>query len=358
MIEANKYIFNLLANFVENQNIDVPIFRDAKRCIETNEDDKRWLQQVKIITEQSILPYFRTATFEFDNKNYFVAIGWQDKLELEQEIIEEIELNGGMVTALLFDLKVSVKQTANAYQIANNILYLPEKDIIRYKFSEINHFFEPLFVYQINDKCPFVEIKSDIIKIANVNLSAFYIIQHRQIISLRFQKETLLVFERLFTEGVKVMQYDTFENLLFSLVSVSWKHSFLDVYRCIERLFSISFWQEFYEGLEVKDSLLNFSAKIENYTDWRPQEKEAINKLIDHAPEEAINLLREIKNDLYGNSEGKLGEFIYEIRNSIVHFRPATKPISIDNQNWDKLIRACLLVIECLYHQYEEMLNK
>ena len=37
------------------------------------------------------------------------------------------------------------------------------------------------------------------------------------------------------------MQFDTFENLLFSLVSVSWKHSFLDIYRCIERLFSISF---------------------------------------------------------------------------------------------------------------------
>ena len=36
MIEANKHIFDLLASFVENQNIEVPIFRDHKRCIKTN----------------------------------------------------------------------------------------------------------------------------------------------------------------------------------------------------------------------------------------------------------------------------------------------------------------------------------
>ncbi|MEY3400790.1 MAG: hypothetical protein RLZZ86_393 [Cyanobacteriota bacterium] len=41
MIEANEYIFDLLADFVENQNIEVSIFRDHKRCIKTNEDDKQ-----------------------------------------------------------------------------------------------------------------------------------------------------------------------------------------------------------------------------------------------------------------------------------------------------------------------------
>ncbi|MFO0175040.1 MAG: hypothetical protein ACK51W_21575, partial [Aphanizomenon sp.] len=104
-------------------------------------------------------------------------------------------------------------------------------------------------------------------------------------------------------------------------------------------------------------SLLNFSANIENYTNWRPNEKEAINKLIDKSPEDAINILKEIKNDLDGNSEGNLGEFIYKIRNSIVHFRPATEPISINDKNWDKLIRACLLVIEYWYGQYENEFN-
>ena len=358
MIEANEYIFDLLASFVENQNIEVSIFRDHKRCIKTNEDDKQWLKKLKITDQQSILPYFRTATFEFDHKNYFVAIGWQHKLEIEQEIIEEIELNGGMLTALLFELKVSVKQTADAYQIAEDIFYPREnEDLIRYEFSKIHEFFEPVFVYQINDECPFIKVKSDVIQIATVNLSAFYIIQQRQIISLKFRKETLFVFERLFIESVEMMQFDTFENLLFSLVSVSWKHSFLDVYRCIERLFSISFWQEFYQNLGIKDSLLNFSANIENYTEWRPKEKEAINKLIDKSPEDAINILKEIKNDLDGNSEGNLGEFIYKIRNSIVHFRPATEPISINDKNWDKLIRACLLVIEYWYGQYENEFN-
>ena len=36
MKEANKHIFDLLASFVENQNIEVSIFRDHKRCIQRN----------------------------------------------------------------------------------------------------------------------------------------------------------------------------------------------------------------------------------------------------------------------------------------------------------------------------------
>ena len=67
--------------------------------------------------------------------------------------------------------------------------------------------------------------------------------------------------------------------------------------------------------------------------------------------------MKEIKNDLDGNSKGNLGEFIYKIRNSIVHFRPATEPISINDKNWDKLIRACLLVIEYWYGQYKDEFN-
>ena len=142
MIKSNKYIFNLLAEFVEDKNIERPILADAKRCIETNDREREWLQKLKIENTQSILPRFTTAYFEF---------------------------------------------------------------------------------------------------------------------------------ERLFIEGAKNIPFD---NLVFSLVSVYWRYSFLDVYRCIERLFSISFLEEIYQDLGIENSLslLNFSVKIEKYIGWRPEE--------------------------------------------------------------------------------------
>ena len=58
-----------------------------------------------------------------------------------------------------------------------------------------------------------------------------------------------------------------------------------------------------------------------------------------------------------GNSEGKYGELVYKIRNSIVHFRPAIEQIQLEDEHWDKLIRASLLVIEYWYNKYDKQLS-
>ncbi|MFO5440833.1 MAG: hypothetical protein ACLBM4_19765, partial [Dolichospermum sp.] len=93
--------------------------------------------------QQSILPYFRTATFEFDHKNYFVAIGWQHKLEIEQEIIEEIELNGGMLTALLLPVVMLIIPLITQLQKPHPITTLTpflKKNQKSLLFPELSHF--------------------------------------------------------------------------------------------------------------------------------------------------------------------------------------------------------------------------
>lgn len=391
MIEANQYIFKVLAEFVEDKNIERSMFTEAKRCIETDDREKEWLQKLTIQDTQIILPTFTTAYFVFEEHKYFVTIGSMSQLLTEPEIIQKEELNGGIITALIFQLKIPVKQSAEAIEIVQEIFYEPQEKITKYEFSQVSKFFETIFVYKIQDESTFIDIDVNNKSTVNiVKLSGFYILKHQQIISLKFDKETIRIFERLFIEGAKNIPFD---NLVFSLVSVYWRYSFLDVYRCIERLFSISFFEDFHQylGIENSLSLLNFSAKIEDYTGWRPNEDAAINKLIAGSPQDAIELLQEVKNfsegkntqinklpikflfwtlldidrliDIlllsdYRNTESKLGQLIYKIRNSIVHFRPATEQISMDDQHWNKLIRASLLIIEYWYHKYDEQLNR
>ncbi|HLP89699.1 MAG TPA: hypothetical protein VK184_14040 [Nostocaceae cyanobacterium] len=402
--KANEYIFGLLAEFVQSKNVNISISTDDERRIQLNtQDEKKWLEKLKIKDEEIILPTFRTAWFEFKHENqpnesqvikYFVTIGATTQLSTQPEIIQVEELNGGMITALIFELKIPVKQSANPFEIINEIFYIPEAKTTKYElyeYSVVSEFFETIFVYKIQDDCSFIE--SNINNETTVNilrLSGFYITKTPQIRSLPFEEDTIFVFERLFLEGAKNIPFD---NLVFSLVSVYWRYSFLDVYRCIERLFSISFLEDFHEKLGIKDSLLNFSSQIEENIGWKPKENEAINKLIANSPKDslkdAIELLQEVKNSIEGkntqinklpikflfwvlvdinrlidilflwehhNTEGKLGEVIYKIRNSIVHFRPATEYISIDDKHWDKLIRASLLIIEYWYHKYDEQM--
>lgn len=391
MKEANKYIFEVLAKFVEDKNVERPIFTDTIRYIRTNEREKEWLQKLKIQDIQIILPTFRTAYFEFEKQKYFVTIGSTTQLLTEQEIIQEEELNGGIFTALISELKIPIKQNVDVSFIENEIFYETEQARIEYEYMQIQEFFEPIFVYKIPDNCRFIDVdtKNNKTTVDILKLSGFYITYTPQIMFLEFDPETLIIFKRLFLAGAKNIP---FESLIFSLVSVYWKYAFLDIYRCIERLFSISFLEDFHKNLGIEESLslLNFSAQMEDYTGWRPKEDVAINKLVDGSPQDAIELLQEVKNfsegkntkvnklpikflfwtlldidrliDIlllsdYRNTESKLGQLIYKIRNSIVHFRPATEQISMDDKHWNKLIRASLLIIEYWYKKYDDQLN-
>jgi hypothetical protein len=361
MIEANKYIFEVLAAFVQKSEVAVSVSNN-KRCIETNTKDKEWLQELKIINKKLILPNFQTASFEYKSQKYFVAVGWQSKKTIDSdEVLEFVELNAGIVTALLFELKIPLSNEANPYHIAENILYDdpknsiikddPKNSIIRYEdYSLISNVFEPFSVYRIPENSPFIE-KNDL---DLIRISGFYALKNSQLIALNFSRETLDKFENVFFEGSESIPY---ENLLFSLVSVSWKYSFLDIYRCIERLFSIAFWADFHKNLKIEDSLLKFSADVENHTQWKPKEIDAVNKLIKDSPEEACRLLREIKSFIDGTEEGDCGDLVYKIRNSIVHFRPANQSINLDDKNWDMLIRASLYIVEYWYKQYDEQLT-
>ena len=351
MIEANKYIFELLAKFAKTSEIAVPV-SDNKRCIETNTEDKEWLQEIKIINKQLILPNFQTASFEFKSQKYFVAVGWQSKQTIDSdEVIEFVELNAGIVTALLFELRISLSHEAKPLDIIDKILYDdPINPIIKYNYSLISDFFEPFSVYRIQEYSPFFETDD----IDLIRISGFYALKNSQLIALSFSRETLEKIEKVFFEGSRNIPY---ENLLVSLVSVSWKYSFLDIYRCIEMLFPLSYLEIFHKELKIEDSLLKFSADVEKYIGWKPKENEAINKLVDDSPEEALQLLREIKRLLDGTEEGKCGDFFYKIRNSIVHFRPANESINLNDENWDMLIRASLYIVEYWYNQYDEQLK-
>lgn len=350
MIEANKYIFEILANFGQKSKEAVPVSDTTKRCIETNTEEKEWLKEIKIIKKQLIVPNFQTASFEFNSQKYFVTVGWQIEQIIDNDrVLQFVEPNAGIVTTLLFELKIPLSRKASPLEIADKILYSSDNEVIKYNSSLIIDFFEPFSVYRIQEDYPFIENDIDLIR-----LSGFYALKNSQLITLNFSRKTLDKFEQMFFESSKNIPY---ENLLFSLFSVSWKYSFLDIYRCIERLFSLSFLEDFHKNLQIADSLLKFSADVETYIGWKPKENEAVNKIIDGSPEEAHRLLQEIKKSIDGTGEGKCGELVYKIRNSIVHFRPATQCINLDDENWDRLIRASLYIVEHWYNQYDEQLR-
>jgi hypothetical protein len=351
MTNANISIFAKMADFTKKY--DDSLNFETRRCIKTTDDDKKWLKNLAIVKEQLISPKLKTALFEFEGQQYFVVVGCQHQEDIELEnVVEFTEMNAGIFTALLFELKVSLIQKANYLEMIEDIFYESSEQTIRYELSSIIKFFEPLCVYKIDNNCPFNGGEDEDL----IRLSGFYILKNKQLISLGFSSNTLDKFEKIFFEGSEAIPY---ENLLLSIVAIAWKYSFLDIYRCIERLFCIAALEEFHTKLQITHSILQFSTDIEDHIDWKPKEDKSLKKIIEESPEEATNLLREIKTFIYGEAEGNHGDLIYKIRNSIVHFRGTNKAMysSLNDLHWDKLINSSLLIVEHWYDKYDLQLR-
>jgi hypothetical protein len=351
MKEANISIFKKLADFATKHGNSID--DRNKRCIETNEIEKEWLKNIDVIEKYPILPSIQTALFKFENQKYFVTVGfqYQEKSDVSN-ILEYVKINAGILTALLFKLEVPLVKSLNYLDITNEIFYESSDELIKYQFNCVSKFFEPLCIYRINEDCPFTGGED----IDLIRLSGFYILKNRQLISLNFSSNTLDKFEKIFFEGSKVIPH---ENLLLSLVSSAWKYSFLDIYRCIERLFCISALEEFHNKFQITCSILQFSTDIEDHIGWRPKEEDSLDKIIKKSPQEITNLLQEIKAFIHGEAEGDRVNIIYKIRNSIVHFRGTNKAIysSLNDLHWDKLINSSLLIVEYWYDKYDLQLR-
>jgi hypothetical protein len=120
MIAANVSIFEKIADFTKKYDDNLNF--TTRRCIKTTDDDKKWLKNLEIVREQLISPKLKTALFEFEGQQYFVVVGCQHQQDIELEnVVEFTEMNAGIFTALLFELKIPLIQKANYLDMIEDV---------------------------------------------------------------------------------------------------------------------------------------------------------------------------------------------------------------------------------------------
>jgi hypothetical protein len=351
MIEANEYIFGELENYVRERGYEGPL-HSGRRHLKTNDDEKNWLKNLRIEEQKQVSINSRAAKFLFKRREYFVFVGWE-RLPVDDTILLHLDLNAGLATALISELRIPILADTDPLVIVENIFFQIRKDGYtkedlknwEYSFEDVIQYFETFTVYEVPQESILHEAQLD-------RLSGFYISQGKQNLPLSFSKDTIDVFERVFLEGATVIPYG---NLRISLTTSDWEYAFLDAYQCIERLFPLHALKELHQKTESPISLFDFAVYMEDILSWRANENDTVDDLISEGvPKEVERLLRLVMKKIDGNSKGRLGNRFYRIRNSIVHYRPATKPILLKDQDWDTLIRATLLLILHWYDKYRQ----
>lgn len=347
MITANGNIFSTLKEFLEHSEYSVP-YPQVNRFIRTNDEEKKWLKTAQVVDQPlPILPRLRVALVDYHENQYLVVIGWDHVVE-PLEVATAIEINAGLATMLLAELQVPVRQFTNPLKVIDEIFIEgDDSNLAGFEANVVLQFFDPISVYEISENS---SIKTNSI----ARLSCFFISKNKNKLSLPFSDDTINVLQRIGFEGVSSIP---FENILHAMNAVRWEHAFLEVYRCVEQMFSVPTIFLLRQTLSLSTPIFNLSADIENITGWRAKEEDALKQICGEAPDEARKILLSIDDAPDMSEQANLGSFIYKQRNSIVHYRPGTKAVRMKDASWDKLIRGILLIIEYYYSKHHEILD-
>lgn len=158
-------------------------------------------------------------------------------------------------------------------------------------------------------------------------------------------------FSDLFESGADQIP---FFILLRGMLSESHQILFLDLYRCVEQLYSIPRVSELTRVLGLAKSIHEIARILEETISWRPKEDEALAALFSEVDVKVCDLIRASFGDREKVEDGKksaerAAKRVYRLRNASVHFRPAMQGDDVSSVDWDLLIDAMLSVVGHLY---------
>lgn len=347
MIEVNKEAFSLLIEqFVQRESRPVEI---GKRYIQSTDSEKEWIKTASNFDSLYITPDVRLVQFEFEEAKYFGVIGailYAD--EFDDSILREIDLNAGIITLLISLGYLKLDKKANFLEFYNSILFQhKDKNYKGHEYEDLLPFLEQIYLFNSPE--------FSVVKTSSISRIACYIFaKNPSQLILDFDNHVTNFISELSLVGSDNISY---KILLGCLFSTTYKHSFLELYRLIERLFPINYLKEFHVKADSKLSFLDFSSELENITSWRPKEDDAIEKIFENAKTTTRKYFEDFhlsSAELKGFKDSK---YFYQLRNSIVHFRANHLELELTREQWNLLFIATLYLLDEQYSLHDDILK-
>lgn len=168
---------------------------------------------------------------------------------------------------------------------------------------------------------------------------------------LNLETLTLVRLTELFEAGPDTVPYHL---PLQGIFSYNWPALFLDLYRCLEQLYSAPRLSILSKNVVHNGSLADLSLILETTLSWRPREEESLSAIFEKTSEgtrkSLISAICEANSVLDPTGE-KCAAHIYKLRNSHVHFRPALQAPQLETRHWNIIIQAmCDAICESYEH--------
>jgi hypothetical protein len=364
MKKLSKELFELLTT-------DTNLETSSKNKLRLKSEDEESIRsfQEGFIKKSKVITKEPTSTFIINNVRVCLTSYLEEKYILITEIhpddefdikglndheIHIEEIYGG--TLLLFNnlLKINLKKGKSEQERIENLLYQQEDvDYVGHSVEDILPYLEDFCVFKISKDSTFIDMK-------DVEIAYYILINYsNKFVHLQIPDETLNEYKKHIRET-----YNQFkENIFLSLTSTHFKHSFIELYRCIEMLYSLPKAIKLKQSIGFKKTAYELSKLCFKDLTWKNPERESIKAIFNEIDSEIIlqntdlmNLMGlQPENEMIKNID-KAAEYIYKLRIQLVHQIDISSEMVISKNEWQILLLFLLKVIESAYIKFKSEL--
>ena len=340
MIEANVAVFGSLDEYCSSRG--EPLSNAGRpRWISTSGSGRQFLMYAALVEELSISASVKVARFDLANRAFFVTSGL-DLPDVPEHLRVE-DLDGGLLTAFLYELKPS---PAVAPSLIRDVVEFADKTST---LGYLGH--DPLLVSSLYPKIQVFSVE-DLLREESFKMFFLICLSDRRCIDQWIDRRLATILTLVTELSPASIPYKT---LCRSLLDMDSSALFLALYRCLEALYAHTQTQRLMAALEVSKPWAEMAQTLEATLGWYPREEPSLEALLSHAVPEDLQAIASALNDKIPDEAGieaYVARRIYQLRNTLVHYRPFHHKFSFGEVNWNRLCEAMALLV---FHVYAEV---
>lgn len=351
--EANRRVFERLEELLPDGISGLKVGPDVPRWIKTKPGpEEEYLKHCKVVQSWQCLRGKTVLELQCGEQRFIVLPEkpWESE-PFMPGLTRQVNDNPGILTVVWGEGNWPIRRYADiGFELANEVFGVDGG----FEYCTIAKFFEPLDVWEIDPS----ELGPGPTRLYQVY--GRRLIQEPELLTLEFSSDLLD------KAGILLERYPgnvLGEPVFRALTATHYEHAFLEFYRCIERLYPVPYIRGFYNRLPNPPSFNELAMFVEKELRWRPRDEDALIKLLGNLDDKAI--LTRLEQVLHVHIQSPTSEVrsapvarrIYELRNSIAHFR-ATSRATYSTLDWNLVLSIlCDAIIE-LYSKYETIVSR
>ena len=339
LIEANASIFANLDRFCAARGLGL-VNAGYPRWIASRHSDRHFMINAVVGDCLTFGLGRRLARLDIDDKSYICSIGFERNRGTLEDA--DLELSPGFLTVALSELQ---PQPSGSISEIREVIEWSDKNT---DASYSGHEYE-----QISSLFPAVR---------------FYLLEGRDIAATWNTFFQICVDEcdlggswidgRLVTTLRTMCALDAdripYRVLCRSVFDSDRSSFFLALYRCLEALYAYSSSHRVAKGLGIDTPWAEVAKVLEDELGWHPREESSLSSIVQFAAPSDMKMLLSGLQHPHMDADARslvnaASKAIYNLRNSIVHYRPAQHRLDIDSINWPIICEAMVGIIVDVY---------